>query len=90
MSIVRVSADGLRVAARQLAHHAQNIAANDEPDDANLTNQATAAVVSATHARVAEVSGVLAGRIAAMAEKLDAAGNRYADTDDVSASALAE
>jgi hypothetical protein len=90
MSIVRVSADGLQVAARQLDHHAQNIGANCEPNDENPPHQATAAVVTATHARVTAISTVLASRIKAMSEKLDVVGHRYADTDDASASTLAE
>jgi flagellar hook-length control protein FliK len=90
MPIARVTADGLLVAARQLDHHAQDIMGNRKPNDENPPNQATAAVVSATDVRIAAISALLASRIEATAKKLDAAGHRYADTEDVSATALAE
>ena len=90
MSVTRISLDGLSVAARQLDHHADDIAGHRAPDEANPPNQATSAVVSATNAKVAAISAVLAGRIKAMAEKLDAASDRYAESDDLSPTALAE
>lgn len=90
MSVTRISTDGLSVAARQLDQHAQDIARHRVPDEANPSNQATVAVVTATNAKVAAISAILAGRITAMAEKLDAASDRYAESDDLSTTALAE
>lgn len=90
MSVARISTDGLSVAARQLDQHAEHLAGHRAPDEANPSNQATAAVVSATNAKVAAISAVLAGRIVAMAQKLDAASDRYTESDDLSTTALAE
>jgi hypothetical protein len=90
MSIARVTADGLWAAARQLDHHAQDITGNRKPNDDNPPNQATAAVVTTTDIRIAAISALLASRIEAMAEKLDAAGHRYADAEDASTTALSE
>lgn len=90
MTVVRVDSDGLWVAARKLEHDAQQIAANREPSEIYSTDQATAAVVAATHSRVASISTILAARIEATAARLNTAGNRYAKADDGSASALAE
>lgn len=90
MSITRTSADGLWTAARQLDLDAHDIAGNRDPSEESPPNQATTAVVSDTNARISAISSVLAGRIKAMAEKLDVAGHRYSDSDDTSATALAE
>lgn len=90
MSVMRVSTDGLWVAARQLEQYAQSITDNRGPGNVNATDQATAAVVSATHTRVAQISSILAKRIEATAGKLDEAGHRYAGIDGSAASALSE
>lgn len=86
----RADADGLWVAAHGLDHRAQSIAENRGPTDALPAEQATAAVVSATHTRLEAISSVLSKRIAATAQKLNDAANRYSEADDAASSALAQ
>ena len=86
----RADADGLWVAARGLDHRAQSIAHNRGPTDAPPADQATAAVVSATHARLEAISSVLAKRIAATAQKLSNAANQYTEAEDAASSMVAQ
>ena len=81
MTTVRVCADGLALAARQLGFRSDAIAAHRAPRMPKAADQGTAAVTSAITAQVNAISAVLADRIEATAAKFADAGRRYLAAD---------